>query len=298
MGFNLIGVGEVLWDLLPSGPQLGGAPANFAYHAHALGAQAGVITRVGKDTLGDSISQRFVELGIGKSTVQVDAHAPTGTVSVTLSASGIPNYVIHEQVAWDFLEVTPAGLNSVSAADAVCFGSLAQRGDISRAAIQKLMAAASPKALRIFDVKLRQKYFTRDIIEQSLKLANVFKLNEEELEIIGRVFELGGSVRDQIEALSSAYNLHLVALTRGADGSLLYQGGQWSDCKSDSTNIADTVGAGDAFTAALVMGLLRKKKLEEINSIANEIARYVCSRAGATPPLPDRFSKRLAGRYG
>jgi fructokinase len=296
MKFKTVGIGEVLWDLLPAGPQLGGAPANFAYHTHALGASARVITRVGDDDFGRAIRQRFEEQGIANGTVQVDAKAPTGTVSVALSENGIPNYVIHEHVAWDNLEVTPAALNVVSEADAICFGSLAQRRDPSRTTIQKLMAGASPNALRVFDINLRQKYFSGEIIEQSLRLANVLKLNDTELPILAKIFGLTGSIRQQISLLAVRFDLRLVALTRGPSGSLLLQDGRWSDFPSVPINVVDTVGAGDAFTAALVLGLLHKMDLDEINELADEIARHVCSCDGATPPLPGKFSERFAAR--
>jgi len=296
MKFKTVGIGEVLWDLLPAGPQLGGAPANFAYHTHALGANARVITRVGDDDFGKAIRGRFEDLGIADGTVQVDANAPTGTVTVALSENGIPNYVIHENVAWDGIEVTPVALNAVREADAICFGSLAQRRDPSRTTILKLVAAAAPDALRVFDINLRQKYFSGENIEQSLRLANVLKLNDSELPILAKIFGLTGSIRQQISLLSERFDLRLVALTRGPSGSLLFQGGRWSDFPSVQIKVVDTVGAGDAFTAALVLGLLNKMDLDEINELADEIARHVCSSNGATPPLPGKLSERFANR--
>jgi fructokinase len=293
MNFKIIGLGEVLWDLLPSGRQLGGAPGNFAYHAHALGANACVITRVGDDDLGREIRQRFEQQGIADGTLQVDESAPTGTVTVTLSESGHPNYLIHENVAWDHLAVTPASLKAVREADAICFGSLAQRGEISRATIQRLVTAAPANSLRVFDINLRQKYFSREVIEQSLRLANVLKLNDGELPFLATLFDLSGSIEKQIETLAKKFSLHVVALTRGAAGSLLYQKARWSDCPSVPIKIVDTVGAGDSFTAALVMGLLHQMDLDEINALADEVARYVCSCAGATPPLPKSICERF-----
>jgi fructokinase len=294
MSFKIVGIGEVLWDLLPSGSQLGGAPANFAYHAHALGADARVVTRVGDDDFGRAILRRFEEQGIADGTVQTDPEVPTGTVTVTLTEKGIPSYIIHENVAWDRLQALPAALSAVREANAICFGSLAQRGEISRASIQRLVAAAPPESLRVFDINLRQKYYSRDVIEPSLRLANVLKLNDAELPILAEMFELMGPARHQIERLAAKFALQLVALTRGPAGSLLFQGGKWSDCPSVPIEIVDTVGAGDAFTATLVMGLLCKMELDEINDLADEVARYVCSCAGATPPLPKQFADRFA----
>jgi fructokinase len=300
MSFKIVGIGEVLWDLLPAGPQLGGAPANFSYHAHALGAQACVVTRVGDDHLGRDILRRFEDQGIADGTLQVDDAAPTGTVTVELSDKGIPNYVIHNDVAWDHLAVTPSALKAIREADAICFGSLAQRGEISRTAIQRLVAAAPADALRVFDINLRQNYFSIEIIEQSLRLANVLKLNDAELPIIANLFSLAGSAQQQIEQLAKQFSLRLVALTRGPAGSLLFKAGQWSDCPSVPIRIVDTVGAGDSFTAALVLGLLQKMELDEINALADEVARYVCCSTGATPPLPkaicDRFSAHPSTR--
>ena len=294
MKFKVVGIGEVLWDLLPSGSHLGGAPANFAYHTHALGASASVVTRVGTDDFGLAIRHRFEEQGIAADTVQVDDEVPTGTVTVALSPNGTPHYLIHENVAWDRLTITPEALHVIREADAVGFGSLAQRSERSRTSIQKLVAAAPPGALRVFDINLRQNHFSGKTIEESLRLANVLKLNDNELSILAGLFGLAGSPRQQIERLARKFDLQLVALTRGPAGSLLFQAGQWSDCLSVPIEIVDTVGAGDAFTAALVLGLLHNLELDEMNAFAAEVARHVCSCAGATPPLPGKFAERFA----
>lgn len=293
MSFKIIGIGEVLWDLLPSGPQLGGAPANFTFHAHALGARAGVVTRIGNDALGTEILQRLEQAGIESGAVQVDEEAPTGTVTVELSAEGVPNFTIHEDVAWDRLEATPRALDGIRAADAICFGSLAQRSESARIAVQKLVASAPAEALRIFDINLRQHYYSQEVIGSSLRLAHVLKLNDVELPILAGMFNLAGTTREQIKRLSDQFDLQLIALTRGGEGSLLYRQGEWSDQPSEPVEIADTVGAGDAFTAALVLGLLHRLELGKINTLAGEVARYVCSCAGATPPLPRHFRDRL-----
>jgi fructokinase len=291
----IVGIGEVLWDLLLSGPQLGGAPANFAYHAAALGAEAHVITRVGSDDRGHEILRRFRDMGLQHGAVQVDERAPTGTASVTLSGDGLAHFAVQENVAWDFLEATPEALTLVKEAHAVCFGSLAQRSEPSRNAIQRLIESSPDDALRVFDVNLRRPFYTRDVIERSLQLANVLKLNDDELPSLAAMFNLSGSAEKQIECLTQIFSLQLVALTRGPNGSLLYETNarRWSDCPSRPVTIVDTVGAGDSFTAALVLGLLCKMDLDEINSIANEVARYVCSQPGATPPLPTELGFRF-----
>lgn len=292
MPFRIVGIGEVLWDLLPTGPQLGGAPANFVYHAAALGARASLVSRVGSDDLGTTILERFAQAGISPNTIQIDDAARTGTVGVVLSGDGVPAYVIHEDVAWDRLEVTAQALTAVRRADAVCFGSLAQRSPVSRRSIQTLIGASAPGALRVFDVNLRQQYFSRDVVEPSLRLANVMKLNEDELPVLAGMFGLTGSTRDQIESLAGRFDLVLVALTRGAAGSLLFRAGEWSDRPAVSTPVVDTIGAGDAFAAALVWGMLSKMPLASINALADEVARYVCSCAGATPQLPAGLVQR------
>lgn len=302
MGFRVVGVGEVLWDLLLTGAQLGGAPGNFAYHAHALGAEARVITRVGKDDYGREIIRRFQEMGLPDAAVQVDETAPTGTAKVELSGVGLAHFTIQENVAWDCLALTEEALAAARAADAICFGSLAQRSEPSRTTIQQLVATAPAGALRVFDINLRQQFYSRGVIEGSLRLANVLKLNDDELPILAEMFNLMGSTENQswgeierqIERLAQAFSLQVVALTRGANGSLLWQGGRWSDCPSRPVKVVDTVGAGDSFTAALVLGLLGRKDLDEINTIANDVARFVCSCAGATPALPVEFARRFS----
>lgn len=302
MNFNVIGVGEVLWDLLLTGPQLGGAPANFAYHAHALGAQAQVITRVGKDDYGREIIRRFHEMGLPETTVQIDDTVPTGTAKVALSGDGLAHFTIQENVAWDHIAVTREALVAASEAHAICFGSLAQRSEPSRNTIQQLVAKTPADALRVFDINLRQQFYSRGLIEQSLQLANVLKLNDDELPTLAEMFGLTGlpehQIKHQIEWLAHKFSLRLVALTRGANGSLLYQKDnnevRWSDCPSRPVKVVDTVGAGDSFTAAMVFGLLRKMDLNEINTIANEVARYVCSQPGATPALPIEFVRRFS----
>ncbi len=294
MSFGLLGIGEVLWDLLPSGPQLGGAPANFAFHARALGAAAGVISRVGRDQNGDRIRERFAAAGFRLGDLQVDDAVPTGTVTVALGAAGIPEYTIHENVAWDRLAVTSAARSGVENLDAICFGSLGQRTPVARLAIQTLVAATSLRAWRIFDINLRQHYFSRSVIEDSLKLANVLKLNDAELPVLAGMFRLAGSPAEQIATLGLQFDLRVVALTRGPAGSLLWREGEFADCPSAPVEVVDTVGAGDAFTAALVMGLLRNLQLAEINAGANEVARFVCSQAGATPSLPSALARRYA----
>ena len=289
MKHKIVAIGEVLWDLLPSGPQLGGAPANFAFHSRGLGADARLVTRIGNDARGSMVFDRFAQWHLPIETVQVDAQHPTGTVEVTLDAGGQPHYTISEGVAWDAIEADAPATALVRSADAVCFGSLAQRSPTSRASIRALVAAARPGAFRVFDVNLRAPFVDRAVIAESLALANVLKLNDHELPALATMFGLETTdVRATITGLARCFGLSLVALTRGDAGSLLMADGVWSDHPGGAAvTIADTIGAGDAFTAALVVGLLAGRPLQAVNQHANEVAAFVCSQPGATPLLPD-----------
>jgi len=298
MKVRVLAMGEILWDLLPTGAQMGGAPANFAYHARALGAEAGVVTRVGSDALGQALQRRLEAWRLPLDLVQVDAQAPTGTVTVALSGEGIPSYTIHEPVAWDRLEPTDATLSAARGAAAICFGSLAQRAEPSRGTIHHLLRQSPAGALRIFDINLRQHFYSREVIEASLRLANVLKLNETELPVLAAMFDLPGTVEMQVTALAQRFDLRVVALTLGPQGAWLYQDGRWSRRGTRPVQVKDTVGAGDAFTAALAVGLLQNADLDDINLAANEVARHVCSCAGATPPLPESMREIFAGLRG
>ena len=286
MSFKVVGIGEALWDLLPSGPQLGGAPANFAYHARQLGAKAQVITRVGDDEYGRRVVQRFEEMDINGGTVQTDADLRTGAAIVALGGDGTPQFTIVDGVAWDSLALTDEALKAVRNANAVCFGTLAQRKSTARLVIQQLVEATPVTALRVFDVNLRQGHYNWEIIEQSLATANVLKMNDHELAVLSPRLELSGTVNQMMSQLAERFELELVAITRAERGSLLYQSGNWSELPGRKMDIADTIGAGDAFTAALVLGLLNQFSLEDIHRIAADVASFVCSQQGATPVLP------------
>jgi fructokinase len=284
---KVLAIGEVLWDLLPGGKQLGGAPGNFAYHCRSLGADARLVTRVGDDDLGREILARFEALGLPADFVSVDPDAPTGTVGVELGPGGQPRYTIHEGVAWDRIEADARSLAFAAEADAVCFGSLAQRAATSREAIGRLVAAARPGALRIFDVNLRPPFVDREVIEHSLNLANVLKLNDHELVELGEMFGAAGEPREAVAGLAGRFGLAAVAVTRGDAGSLLYRDGEWSDRPGVPVEVVDSIGAGDSFTAAMAVGLLDGLPLGEINRRANAVAAFVCSRPGGTPALPE-----------
>lgn len=284
---QIVGIGEILWDLLPAGKQLGGAPANFVCHAHALGAHAQLISRVGHDAAGQEIIDRFQARGLPTETIGIDATAPTGTVSVEVDAAGLPQYTIHENVAWDRIGADPAALRAVHHADAVCFGSLAQRTKHVAATVATLLAATRPNALRIFDINLRPPFISPQVINSSLTAANVLKLNEQELPILAELFQLSGNAAQQLAALAERFSLRLVALTRGGEGSMLFAGGHLVEQPGSSITVRDTVGAGDSFTAAVALGFLHDWPLEKISHHANAVAAYVCSQSGATPPLPE-----------
>lgn len=286
MTFKVAGLGEALWDLLPGGRQMGGAPTNFACHACALGAETQLITRVGNDDLGRELVSRLKKLGVPTHCVEVDPVKPTGTVTVTVASDGQPHFIIHEGVAWDNLSGEPAGRVAVTGADAVCFGTLGQRLEPARSTILSLVRATPPNALRIFDINLRQHFYSQAVIEESLALANVLKVNDTELPRLAEMFSLTGDERAQISELAVRHSLRVVAYTRGERGSLLFVDGRWSDHPGVRTKVADTVGAGDAFTAAMTLGLLAGWDADEINQRANEVAAHVASCPGATPDLP------------
>jgi len=289
--FKLVGIGEVLWDLLPDGRQMGGAPANFAYHACALGAEARIVSRVGRDEAGRELIRRLEQLGVPTDCVEEDPVAPTGTVTVQVAADGQPQFTIHENVAWDNISGEGAGRQAVAAADAVCFGTLAQRSETSRRTIRALIETMPAESLRILDVNLRQHFYSRDLIEQSLALANVLKVNETELPRLAEMFHLPGDERAQVAELARYFNLRVVAYTRGGRGSLLNAEGRWSEHPGIPTKVADTIGAGDSFTAALALGLLAGWPLDKVNQRASEVAAFVCSQPGGTPELPERLRK-------
>jgi fructokinase len=281
----IVGLGELLWDMLPSGKQLGGAPANFAYHAAGLGAQARVVSAVGTDLLGDEIMARIAQLGLPADWLQRDGAHPTGTVDVELDAAGQPTYTIHEHVAWDFIRWTSPLADLASRCDAVCFGSLCQRNAVSRNTIKEFLAHTRPKCARIFDINLRQQFYSREVIEESLRACSVLKLNDEELPVLADVLGIRGSTEALITSLIINFDLKLCALTRGARGSFLVAPEGAHDHPGIPTEVADTVGSGDAFAAAVAMGLLRGAKLKEINLHANTIAARVCAAHGATPDI-------------
>lgn len=291
-GFTVVGIGELLWDMLAEGKRLGGAPANFALHASALGGQTAVISSLGQDANGLEILRQLSRHHMSTELIQKNDH-PTGWVDVEISESGHPAYIIHEHVAWDHIQFLPETRQLAKTCDAVCFGTLAQRNPVSRKSIQDFLAATKENCLRIFDINLRQHYYSRDIIENSLQAATILKLNDEELEVLREMFGLTGSTESALGKILDRWDLNLIAFTQGADGSIMINRKDVSCCPGIPVTIKDTIGAGDAFTAAMTIGKLYGLPLEKINRLAGKVAAYVCSQAGATPALPDSLINEL-----
>lgn len=279
----VVGIGEILWDLLPGGRQLGGAPTNFAYHSNAQGFPAAAVSAVGADALGQDIQAQVATWGMSTEFLTVLPDYPTGTVTVALDEKGVPSYEIHTGVAWDYLPWTDPLAALAPTLRAVCFGTLGQRSPASRTTIQRFVAATGPECLRVCDINLRQQFYSDALLQESLELATVLKLNHEELPIIAASVGLTGAPAELLTQLCARFDLRLVALTRGSQGSLLVTPDASSEFAGRSVKVVDTIGAGDAFTAALVAGLLRGEALGTINEAANEIAAQVCQHAGAIP---------------
>jgi fructokinase len=291
--YKIAGIGEILWDLLPEGKKLGGAPANFAYHAQALGAQSFVISAVGDDSLGKEIVDQLNDIKLETNYIEISHIYPTGTVEVKVDEYGKPDFIIHKDVAWDYISFSQ-NLDDLSGElDAVCFGSLAQRSEISRKSIRQVIEAISDKCLRIFDINLRQNYFNFETIAESLRQANCFKLNEDEFPIVANMFSISGSEQEILDEFLSRFKLNIIALTKGKKGSVLHTREESSFLKSTEVEVVDTVGAGDAFTAALGLGLLKDLPLQIIHEQATNLSAYVCTQNGATPVIPETMRRKI-----
>jgi fructokinase len=282
----MIGLGEVLWDLLPSGKKLGGAPANFAYMASVLGDRGVIASRVGKDEFGRAAMIAMKGLGFDTAYVQQDDEHPTGTVKVQIDITGQPEFEIKRLVSWDFLEWSESWGRLAAAADVICFGTLAQRSPISAATIDRFLRVAPAKALRIYDVNLRQCFYSREVLERSLQHAQILKLNDQELLGVAGLLEIGfGSEQILARRLLDSYDLRLVCVTRGARGSLLVSESESFEHAGFKVKVADSVGAGDAFTACLAHHYVRGLGLGEISEHANRFAALIATQVGATPLL-------------
>lgn len=285
----VIGMGEALWDVLPEGRKIGGAPANFAFHAGQAGMDARVVSAVGRDALGDETLLTLQQKGLNTDAVaRVDF--PTGVVQVTLSEGGIPQYDICEGVAWDNIPFTPALDELARNAQAVCWGSLAQRSEVSRNCIYRFLDAMPSEQgrLKVFDINLRQHFYSLDVIEASCQRANVLKINEEELVIVSELLRLGTPlVEQQCRLLMERFSLDMLVLTCGSNGSYIFTPVETSFRVTPLVQVADTVGAGDSFTATLVADLLKGAPVGVAHEHAVQLAAYVCTQQGAMAEWPE-----------
>lgn len=282
----IVGIGEILWDVFPTGKRLGGAPANFAYHATQAGLDGIAVSAVGNDALGQEAEAALAAKRLATRLEHVPF--PTGTVRVSLDDAGVATYEFAPDAAWDNLEYTPALDAIARAARAVCFGTLAQRAAKSRATVRRFVEAVD--GMRVFDINLRGNFYDRDTIEESLQICNILKINDDEIRIIARMFDLPDSEPDICcRKLISHFGLDMVVLTCGADGSHVYtRQGATSHLPTPHVKVADTVGAGDSFTAAFVSALVKGEDLDTAHRKATEVAAYVCTCEGAMPPYDSR----------
>jgi fructokinase len=283
----VVGLGEALWDVLPDGKKLGGAPANFAYHAgQFLGKDNTIaISALGNDNLAEETIEALDEHQLKYLMPRVPY--PTGTVQVTLAEGGIPIYDIKENVAWDNIPFTPEIEEIAKSCRAVCYGSLAQRNVVSRENIQRFLDATPADCMKIFDINLRQNFYSKEIIQESLRRCNVLKINDEELVIIGRMFGYPGlDIENKCWLILGKYDLDMLVLTCGTNGSYVFKHGQMSFLETPKVEVADTVGAGDSFTGSFCAAMLNGMSVVEAHKLAVEVSAYVCTQNGAMPTIP------------
>lgn len=294
MSDMIVGMGEALWDVLPEGKKIGGAPANFAYHVSQFGFNSRVVSAVGDDKLGNEILENFSEKNLNFLIEKVPY--PTGTVQVELDDEGVPCYDIKEGVAWDNIPFTPELETLAKQTRAVCFGSLAQRSVVSRDTINKFLDAMPEDdgQLRIFDINLRQSFYTKEILCNSMERCNVLKINDEELVTVSHMFGYPGiDLQDKCWILLAKYNLKMLILTCGVNGSYVFTPGAISFVETPKVEVADTVGAGDSFTATFVAAILKGKKVSEAHKLAVEASAFVCTQNGAMPIFPLELKKQM-----
>lgn len=284
----VVGLGEILWDVFPTGAKLGGAPANFAYHAGQFGLQSMAVSAIGNDELGDETLRQLDAKKLQYELPRLDL--PTGTVQVTLDEQGVPSYDIKQGVAWDNIPYTPEMKHIAQHCQAVCWGSLAQRSDVSRHMIYQFLDDTPADCLRIFDINLRQSFYNKEVICESLKRCNVLKINDEELVTLGRLFGYAGlDIENKCWLILGKYDLDMIVLTCGVNGSYVFTPGNRSYQETPHVEVADTVGAGDSFTGSFCASILRGKSVAEAHKLAVEVSAYVCTQHGAMPPIPARF---------
>ena len=290
----VVGMGEALWDMLPEGKKIGGAPANFAYHVSQFGLDSRVVSAVGEDELGEEILSNFREKKLNCMIETVPY--PTGTVQVELDVNGVPCYDIREGVAWDNIPFTPALEGLARQTRAVCFGSLAQRSVVSRDTIGRFLDAMpdGEGQYKIFDINLRQGFYTKEILCESMRKCNILKINDEELVTVSRMFGYPGiDLQDKCWILLAKYNLKMLILTCGVNGSYVFTPGEISFVETPKVEVADTVGAGDSFTAAFVASILKGLPIPEAHKLAVETSAFVCTQNGAMPVLPDSLKEKM-----
>ena len=285
MKFKIAGIGELLWDIFPSGKKMGGAPFNFAFHTFQAGCESYIISAVGNDPLGSELLDNITHLGVDIHYVQKNDY-PTGTVIVHINHLGQPDFRITENVAWDHIRFVGDLQRLAPVMDAVCFGSLAQRDRDSEETIHAFISHLRSGCLKVFDINLRQNYYTPDILNRSLNLADILKLNDNELPVVADLFHLSGDINFQLKQLIQRFNITCIAYTRGSEGSILMTADEISEMKAPHMNVVDTVGAGDAFTAALVNEWLNGMSLSDVHNAASNVAAFVCTKEGATPDIP------------
>jgi fructokinase len=292
----VVGLGEVLWDMLPGRKYLGGAPANFAYMTNLLGDKGVVASRIGTDGRGVEAEQRMRDLGVPVSSLQRDGSHNTGAVNVEVDEKGFARFEIEEPSAWDFFEWTNEWHLLAQKAEAVCFGSLAQRSPQSRETIRRFLKATHAETVRVFDVNLRQPFYSWEVIDESMKVADIVKMNDDEVPKVMALGKLGYSdEKSSAQRLLDLYDLKLLCITRGSRGSLLADRTGCDERSGVQVKVADTIGAGDAFTAALVHEYLRGAPLEQMNRAANLVGAWVASQAGPTPtPKNGELERSLA----
>lgn len=285
---KVVGIGEALWDVFPDGRKIGGAPANFAYHAGQFGVEGIAVSAIGKDELGDEIVRTFDAAGLSHRLETVDF--PTGTVQVELDEAGVPSYIIKEGVAWDNIPFTSQLKALAKSTDAICFGSLAQRSEVSRKTINAFIDAMPEGSLKIFDINLRQHFYTEEIIRTSMEKADILKINDEEVIKVADMLLCGlSSMEDICRFLLKEFNLKMVILTRGAVGSNVFTKEEMSWIETPKVDVVSTVGAGDSFTGAFIAAILKGKDIRTAHRLAVDVSAFVCTQTGAMPPLPEKL---------
>lgn len=294
-GEIITSLGEVLWDMLPDGKKVGGAPANFAYHCSQAGLESCTVSAIGHDKLGEELKEQFDEKKLNYILEVVDY--PTGTVGVTLDERGVPVYDIKSGVAWDNVPLTPKIRALAKKTRAVCFGSLAQRSHVSRqtfTSFMDIMAQQEGPHYFIFDINLRQQFYTQEVICSSLERCNVLKINDEEMVIISRMFGWPGiDLKDKCWLLLGKYDLDILALTCGVNGSYVFTHGNISFLPTPQVDVVDTVGAGDSFSAVFMASYLQGATIQAAHHNAVEASAYVCTQPGAMPEMPEKLKEQI-----